>query len=148
MYIFFHIQVVEQIQRVDREVQVLFDNLQVAGILGCVDVIVLSDHGMAPAPEGEKFLIMENYIPDIVSSSRIYDGVLPQIRPYLDTEGMLLLTYSHISCMVLRHFSLLEIVSKEYRSFYKADIIYHLLNSHQFQSVIVFSTSLVTYDKN
>lgn len=81
----------------DKEVQVLFDNMQKAGILGCVDVIVLSDHGMAPAPAGEKFLIMENYVPDIVSSSRIYDGVLPNIRPHLDTEGMLSISFDFFS---------------------------------------------------
>lgn len=86
----------DQIRRVDNEVQVLFDNMQKAGFLGCVDVIVLADHGMASAPSGEKFLILENYVPDIASSSRIYDGVLPNIRPHLDTEGMLHVLFNFI----------------------------------------------------
>lgn len=58
-----------------------------AGILGCVDLIVLADHGMAPSPPGEKFLIMDDYVPDILNDARIYDGVFPTIRPKLDTEG-------------------------------------------------------------
>lgn len=78
----------DQIRRVDNEVKVFFSNLEQAKILGCVDVIILADHGMAPAPEGEKFVVMSDYVPDIKSSARIYDGVLPSIRPYLDTEGI------------------------------------------------------------
>lgn len=64
-----------------------FSYLEEAGILGCVDVIVLADHGMAPSPTGEKFLILNDYVPNISNDARIYDGVFPSIRPYLDTEG-------------------------------------------------------------
>lgn len=61
--------------------------MEQAGILGCVDLIVLSDHGMAPSPPGEKFLIMDNYVPNILNDARIYDGVFSTIRPKLGTEG-------------------------------------------------------------
>jgi ectonucleotide pyrophosphatase/phosphodiesterase family protein 1/3 len=61
--------------------------LEGAGILGCIDLIVLADHGMAPSPPGEKFLIMDDYVPNILNDAKIYDGVFPTIRPKLDTEG-------------------------------------------------------------
>ncbi|EFX89997.1 hypothetical protein DAPPUDRAFT_190022, partial [Daphnia pulex] len=78
--------VADQIKSVDQELQILFDMLEGAGILGCIDLIVLADHGMAPSPPGEKFLIMDDYVPNILDDARIYDGVFPTIRPKLDTE--------------------------------------------------------------
>lgn len=80
-------QVADQVKSVDHELQLLFDMLEGAGILGCIDLIVLADHGMAPSPPGEKFLIMDDYVPNILNDARIYDGVFPTIRPKLDTEG-------------------------------------------------------------
>lgn len=65
----------------------LFDKIEAAGILGCIDVIVLADHGMAPSPPGKQFFIMNDYVPNIAKDARIYDGVFPTIRPKLDTEG-------------------------------------------------------------
>ncbi|KAI9555247.1 hypothetical protein GHT06_017762 [Daphnia sinensis] len=78
--------VADQVRIVDQELQALFDNMEQVGILGCVDVIVLADHGMAPSPPGEKFLIMNDYVPNILNDARIYDGVFSTIRPKLDTE--------------------------------------------------------------
>lgn len=92
----------EQIQRVDGEVQFLFTAMEQSGIIGCVDVIVLSDHGMAPAPPGEKFLLMNNYVLDIVKSARIYDGVFPSIRPYLDTQGTSIQNAKYYSTDILK----------------------------------------------
>lgn len=96
----------DQIQTVDREIEVLFNNLDEAGILGCIDVIVLADHGMAPAPTGEKFLILNEYVPNISKDARIYDGVFPSIRPYLDTEGSIgFFTSNFMSHKAIKFFS-------------------------------------------
>lgn len=77
----------DQVRIVDDVLQGFFDNLEGQGILGCIDLIVLADHGMAPSPPGEQFFIMNDYVPNILNDARIYDGVFPTIRPKLDTEG-------------------------------------------------------------
>lgn len=81
-------QVDEQIREVDQQIQNLLTNLEQEGILGCVNLIILADHGMASTPPGEQFLIMEELVPNITKAARIYDGVIPSIRPHLDTEGI------------------------------------------------------------
>jgi len=78
----------DEIFRVDQEVKFLLDGLEQEGILGCIDIIVLADHGMAPSPNGTQFYLMENLVPGISNQARIYDGVGPNIRPYVDTEGI------------------------------------------------------------
>lgn len=77
----------DQIKIVDDQLAFLLNNLEQKGILGCIDIIVLSDHGMAPTPPGEQFLILNDYVPNIGNDARIYDGVFPTIRPNNDTEG-------------------------------------------------------------
>lgn len=78
---------VDQIRNVDDQLAFLLDNLEQQGILGCLDIVVLSDHGMAPTPPGEKCLILNDYVPNIANDARIYEGVFPTIRPNNDTEG-------------------------------------------------------------
>ena len=89
----------------DEEVKFLLDSLEQEGILGCIDLVVMSDHGMASSPPGEKFLLMEDFIPNISNQARIYDGVVPSIRPNLDTEGM------HISLIYCSLFEFMENIS-------------------------------------
>lgn len=77
----------EQITRVDLQLQALLNGLEQRGQLGCVDIVVLADHGMAATPFGEYVVIMEPFVPDLLSTTRIYDGVFPNIRPNTDTQG-------------------------------------------------------------
>lgn len=98
----------DEIFRVDQEVKFLLDGLEQEGILGCIDIIVLADHGMAPSPNGTQFYLMENLIPGISNQARIYDGVGPNIRPNVDTEGIFikrlqLFSILHFFCMIQRN---------------------------------------------
>ena len=65
----------------------MLEKLEEVGILGCVDLIVLSDHGMASTPLGEKFLLLDDYVPNIGNDTLIYDEVFPAIRPKNDSKG-------------------------------------------------------------
>ena len=74
----------------DQEIKFLLDGLEKEGILDCINIIVLADHGMAPSPNGTQIYLMENLVPGISNQARIYDGVGPTIRPNVDTEGILI----------------------------------------------------------
>lgn len=77
----------EAILKVDREIQYLLDGMKREGILGCVDMMVLADHGMASTPAGKQSLILEELIPNITTNARVYDEINPSIRPHKDTKG-------------------------------------------------------------
>ena len=70
--------------------KLLIESLEQAGILGCIDLIILSDHGMAPTPLGEKFLLLDDYVPNIGNDTIIFDEVFPAILPRNDSKGKLL----------------------------------------------------------
>ena len=80
-------QVNDQIVNVDQQIEALLQGMEESGILGCVDVMIVSDHGMASTPEEPNVLVLNDYVPDLPSTARVYDGVLPTIRPYNDSQG-------------------------------------------------------------
>jgi predicted AlkP superfamily pyrophosphatase or phosphodiesterase len=83
----FYRQVSDQIVNVDQQIEALLQGMEESGILGCVDVMIVSDHGMAATPEEPNVLFIKDYVPDLPNTARVYDGVLPTIRPYNDSQG-------------------------------------------------------------
>ena len=77
------------IRDVDNQVQYLLDLMEKEGILGCVDLMVVADHGMANTPVDEQFVLLEDLVPNIKKDARIYEGTVPTIRPNQDTEGIM-----------------------------------------------------------
>ena len=72
---------------VDSQLQSLLKGMEDNGILGCVDIMVVSDHGMASTPQGKYFVLLKDFISDVATTTRTYDGVFPNIRPNTDTQG-------------------------------------------------------------
>lgn len=60
------------------------------GILGCVDIIVVSDHGMASVPMNRNVVKLEEMVKDVASSAFCYDcaeGLTPTLRPINDSKS-------------------------------------------------------------
>ena len=72
---------------VDSQLQSLLKGMEDNRILGCVDIMVVSDHGMASTPQGKYFVLLKDFISDVATTTRTYDGVFPNIRPNTDTQG-------------------------------------------------------------
>ena len=57
-----------------------------------MNVIIVSDHGMADSPQGQKLVDLAKYVPDMQNSALTFLGPVTSIRPLKDTQGKL---YSH-----------------------------------------------------
>ena len=80
-------KVTDMIQQVDQQIEYLLDQMRNESILGCINLIILADHGMASTPYGKQVVSLNKLMPNITSIARIYDGIIPSIRPHKDTEG-------------------------------------------------------------
>lgn len=79
----------EQILKVDNQIEFLIDSMAAKGILGCVDIIVVSDHGMASVPMNRNVVKLEEMVKDVASSAFCYDcaeGLTPTLRPINDSK--------------------------------------------------------------
>lgn len=89
----FCIQVDEQLIRVDLQMKRLLDGLEAAGLISCVNIILVADHGMAPS--GPEYVIkLSEYIPDISDEAYTFTGAFTRIDPKNDSEGMKILCLS------------------------------------------------------
>lgn len=78
----------EQLLYVDQMVQRLVDGLTGLGIIDCVNLIVLADHGMASSVGIPDYVIkLADYIPDIYDLAYTYTGAFPRIDPKNESEG-------------------------------------------------------------
>ncbi len=59
-------------------------------ISDCVNIIIVSDHGMADSPSGKLVVDLEKYIPELQESTLTFYGPVPSIRPKIDTNGKIL----------------------------------------------------------
>ncbi|XP_042225372.1 venom phosphodiesterase 2-like [Homarus americanus] len=66
--------------RVDNMVKRLLDGLKVRNLFSCVNLLVVSDHGMVEAGE-QRVLRLDSYIPNIVNRTRFWDGVFGRMTP-------------------------------------------------------------------
>jgi Type I phosphodiesterase / nucleotide pyrophosphatase len=82
-----YFKVNDEIMNVDSQLKSLLKGMEDSGILGCVDIMVVSDHGMASTPAGKYFVLLKDFISDVATTTRTYDGVFPNIRPNTDTQG-------------------------------------------------------------
>ena len=56
-------------------------------IFKCVNIILVSDHGMADSPSGKLVVDLEKYVPDLEESTLTFYGPVPSIRPKNDSYG-------------------------------------------------------------
>lgn len=81
----------ETIRYVDSQIEFLLDKLSTNGILGCVDIIILSDHGMTSVPLGQNVFQVEERVPDIRTAAYCFDcseGMISTLRPVNDTQSI------------------------------------------------------------
>jgi ectonucleotide pyrophosphatase/phosphodiesterase family protein 1/3 len=81
-------QVTEKVALVDRYIRKLIDGLAHRNIFSCVNIIIVSDHGMAHSQSGEQLVYLQKYIPDLEETTIAFYGEVPSIRPKNDTEGI------------------------------------------------------------
>ncbi|XP_032780225.2 ectonucleotide pyrophosphatase/phosphodiesterase family member 3 [Daphnia magna] len=78
--------VTEKVTVVDRQIRRLIDGLLARNIANCVNIIVVSDHGMADSPPGKQLVDLEKYVPDIQQSALTFLGPVTSIRPLNETQ--------------------------------------------------------------
>ena len=84
------VQVDEQILNVDRQIELLVSKMTANGLLGCVDIMILSDHGMASVPFQKKVVKLEEMVKDIRKSAYCFDcaeGLTPTLLPVDDSQS-------------------------------------------------------------
>lgn len=72
---------------IDGEIRRLLDGLIQRNIANCVNLIVVSDHGMADSPPGERLVRLSEYIPDLDKTAITFYGPVTSIRLINDTKG-------------------------------------------------------------
>ena len=90
-------QVTEKVALVDRYIRRLVDGLIQRNIFSCVNIIIVSDHGMADSPSGRLLVDLEKYLPDLEETTFAFYGEVPSIRPKNDTEGTQIAIYKPIN---------------------------------------------------
>ena len=78
---------------VDAQIRRLVDGLKSKDRLGCVNLILVSDHGMADSPPGKQLVDLEKYVKDLDNSALVFYGPVTSIRPRSE-EGI------HLSCVL------------------------------------------------
>jgi len=66
---------------VDAQIRRLVDGLKRKDRLGCVNLILVSDHGMADSPAGQQLVDLEKYVKDLDNSALVFYGPVTSIRP-------------------------------------------------------------------
>lgn len=86
-----------QLERMDGFIEMLVSGLTDVGLLDCVNVIVLADHGMASG--GPSFVIqLEDYIPDVYDSAYTYTGAFTRIDPKDESDEVKYAMMKNLSC--------------------------------------------------
>ena len=62
----------------------MIDEMIARNIFGCINLIIVSDHGMA---ENKWAINMEDYIPDLKKSTITFHGTLTSLRPMNSSTG-------------------------------------------------------------
>ncbi|KAF0310573.1 Ectonucleotide pyrophosphatase/phosphodiesterase family member 1 [Amphibalanus amphitrite] len=75
-------QVNDAVDRVDAQLANLYNQLIEHGLLGCVDIVVVSDHGMASMREDCESVALDDFVPGLSSSSVYVNGPVARIRPH------------------------------------------------------------------
>ena len=76
--------------KVDNQIKLLLNSMAANGLLGCVDIIVLSDHGMASVPFEKNVVKLDEMVKDIGSSAYCFDcaeGLTPTLLPVDDSQS-------------------------------------------------------------
>ena len=82
-----HFKVTKQLTVVDNHIEKLINGLKQSNILGCVNIIIVSDHGMANMPD-KSVIKLKKYIPDLNEVAKVFYGPFTSIRPYDDNLGI------------------------------------------------------------
>lgn len=77
-------QVKEAVSKVDKEIGLLLHLLKSRDLLGCVDVIVTSDHGMTSAMTNGVCdeVILDQIVPGLSNMTSYIDGPIARLRPH------------------------------------------------------------------
>ncbi|XP_043218389.1 ectonucleotide pyrophosphatase/phosphodiesterase family member 1-like isoform X2 [Amphibalanus amphitrite] len=75
-------QVNDAVDRVDAQLANLYNQLIEHGLLGCVDIVVVSDHGMASMREDCESVALDDFVPGLSNSSVYVNGPVARIRPH------------------------------------------------------------------
>jgi len=86
--------VTEKVEVVDSSIRRLVDGLVSRGIFNCINLIVVSDHGMADAPSGERLVNLEQFVPDLEEKAIAFYGPVGMIRLKNSTIGIFFVTLS------------------------------------------------------
>lgn len=62
----------------------MVDRMITKNIFGCINFIIVSDHGMA---DHKRAIDLENFIPDLKKSAITFHGTLTSVRPMNNTKG-------------------------------------------------------------
>ncbi len=57
---------------IDAQIRRLVDGLKRKDRLGCVNLILVSDHGMADSPPGQQLVDLEKYVKDLDNSALVF----------------------------------------------------------------------------
>lgn len=77
----------EKVILVDQYIRRLFDGLIDRNVWDCVNVIVVSDHGMADSPPNQLVVDLQKYVADLKESAITFYGPVTSIRPLNNTIG-------------------------------------------------------------
>lgn len=80
-------EVKDAVARVDAQLASLYSQLMAHDLLGCVDVVVTSDHGMAAVREDCKSVILEDYVPGLSNMSTYVNGPVARVRPHNESQA-------------------------------------------------------------
>jgi predicted AlkP superfamily pyrophosphatase or phosphodiesterase len=87
----------EQILNVDHHIEMLLNGMAARRLLGCVDIIILSDHGMASVPFEKNVVKLEEIDKDIRNSAYCFDcaeGLTPTLLPIKDSQSNKLIDFA------------------------------------------------------
>lgn len=81
------LQVAEKVSLVDNHIRNLLDGLVALNISSCVNIILVSDHGMAESPNRKQLVDLEQLTPDLLNNSLTLFGPITAIYPKSDSQG-------------------------------------------------------------
>lgn len=90
-------QLNEKLQVVDNEISRLMEGLAERQLEHCVNILVVSDHGMAQSGP-DKVISLERFVPEIDMEADVFSGASPGIRLRNDNEETKLDILQRLSC--------------------------------------------------
>lgn len=82
----------EKVLLVDDQIRRLVDGLTRRNNFHCVNLIIVSDHGMADSFPSKQIVDLQTYLPDLDQIAKVFYGPVTSIRPNNDTRGT---TWNH-----------------------------------------------------